>query len=72
MCLTLEAGSNTPKNCKNTFFMHIKSRDLYKILTFYLVCVGGKGGGVTSYFLQFFNNYTGMILLIRVKRMPTF
>lgn len=39
--------------------MHIKSRDLYKILTFYLVCVlGGRGGGVTSYFLQFFNNYT--------------
>lgn len=25
--------------------MHIKSRDLYKIQTFYLVCVlGGKGG----------------------------
>lgn len=75
MCLTLEAGSNTPKYCKNTFFMHIKSRDLYKIQTFYLVCVlGGKGGGVLRhiFFLQFFNNYTGMILLIRVKRMPTF
>lgn len=51
MCLTLEEGSNTPKNCKNTFFMHIKSRDLYKIQTFYLVFVlGGEGGGVTSFF----------------------
>lgn len=57
MCLTLEEGSNTPKNCKNTFFMHIKSRDLYKIQTFYLVCVlGGKGGGgVTSYLLWNFS-----------------
>lgn len=33
--------------------MHIKSRDLYKIQTFYLVCVlGGKGGGVLR--LNFF------------------
>lgn len=73
MCLTLEEGSNTPKNCKNTFFMHIKSRDLYKIQTFYLVCVlGGKGGCYVISFVEFFNNYTGMILLIRVKRMPTF
>lgn len=41
-----------------------------KYVLFVCVCVGG--GGVTSYFLQFFNNYTGMILLIRVERMPTF